>query len=133
MGGELSFNLGMLTAEMNAQFLDTAQQQWREIMGNNVTSLDTKLWVERVARQFKYEHQPDDNARDVISEIVTPNGGPPRLTFSHFCSLLTLFEPPETIMLKITSLLTCSDESGNWVTFDTDSGTCTSPHMRRLR
>ena len=122
MSNELPFHLGMLTAEMNAQFLFTAQQQWREITDSNAPSFDTQLLIERAALQFKYEHQPDENAREVIKAIVTPNEVPPRLTFSHFCRLLAMFGPPDTIMLKIASLLTCSNNSGNWLTFDTDSG-----------
>ena len=124
MPNEMPFHLGMLTADMSAQFLFTAQQQWREITDSNAPSFDTKLLIERAALQFKHENQPENNAKAVITAIMTPNAdeAPPVLTFRHFCRLLAMFGPPETIMQKIASLLTCSNALGNWLTFDTEAG-----------
>jgi hypothetical protein len=78
--------------------------------------------IDRVAKRFKHNEQPLDNARDVIRAIMCPTGYEPSPTFQDFCRFLAMFGPQQTIMVKIAALLTCSNDSGKWLTFDCQPG-----------
>lgn len=116
----LPFQLGHLTQQQTEQFLREAQLLWESIMDvSTSTFVDTGVLIERTAQRFRYGQQPPNNAMEVIRAILTPTHTPRHLQFADFCRLLAMFGPSETLMLKIWSLLTYSNNTGKWLTFDT--------------
>lgn len=117
-GPVATFNLGMSTPEMNERFTNIVRQIWCEILPNVPT--DTLCpWqrlVEATAMRFKQAEQPIKNAIAVMEAILAPSG-PTMLSFTNFGKVMAMFGPESTMMQKIASLLTCSNESGQWLCF----------------
>jgi hypothetical protein len=115
----LAFTLGSLTQPQSARFQLDSHRLWTDILQCSPTSpVSADLAIDRAANRFRYEEQPLQNARDVIDAILRPSVSDSRLVFADFCRFLAMFGPENTLMLKIASLLTCSNETGNWLTFD---------------
>jgi hypothetical protein len=115
----LAFTLGHLTDLQNARFLSDSHRLWNAILQCSPTvAVSADVAIDRAADRFRYEEQPLQNAKDVIDAIIRPSTADSRLVFTDFCRFLAMFGPESTIMLKIASLLTCSNGTGNWLTFD---------------
>jgi hypothetical protein len=113
------FSLGKLTPSQADNFWTGAKSLWAELfhMGPH-QQVRIEAALEQTAARFKHSEQPLDNAKDVIRAIMVRPGYDLTLSFVDFSRFLAMFGPVETIMLKIASLLTCSNGSGKWLTFD---------------
>jgi hypothetical protein len=117
----MPFALGRLSPHQNQMFLTQAQQLWTDLVGvSHTTQVPTDTLVDKAARMFRHTEQPLENAKEVIRAIITPTVYEAKLSFVHFARFLAMFGPTQTIMLKIASLLTCSNNTGKWLTFDSD-------------
>jgi hypothetical protein len=125
----IPFNLGKLTDQMSERFLMESQQLWTSVFQCSPTSpVQTDAAIEKAALRFRYQEQPLENAKDVIDAIVRPATSDSRMVFADFCRFLAMFGPEKTIMLKIASLLTCSNASGKWLSFDRDHSGARPPY-----
>jgi hypothetical protein len=116
----VTFSLGRLGMAQLSQFWQDCSVVWTELFGR-----DTNRWeipgaeaVERAAHYFKQAEQPLDNARDVLRAIMVQQGKGQALSFYEFSRLLAMFGPAYSLMFKIASLLTSSNSTGKWLTFD---------------
>jgi hypothetical protein len=115
------FTLGKLTSQQSEQFLGDAHNLWGSLFQCSPTSpVSTDIAIEKAAVRFRYHEQPLENAKDVIDAIIRPASNDSRLLFADFARFLAMFGPEKTIMLKIASLLTCSNASGKWLSFERD-------------
>jgi hypothetical protein len=71
-----------------------------------------------MAKRFRYSEQGFQNAKEVIDAIIRPSAATSHVDFPDFSRFLAMFGPESTIMLKIASLLSCSNVTGNWLSFD---------------
>jgi hypothetical protein len=118
---ELPFQLGRIGQQQMNNFINGAQQLWTDLLYVSATSqVSIQTFVEKSAERLRYMEQPIDNAREVIRAIVTPRSPGGRFSFQEFCRFLAMFGPQRTVMLKIASLLQCSNSTGKWLTFDAD-------------
>jgi hypothetical protein len=113
------FTLGRLSREQHERFFAEANSLWVELFQSPPTvPIARDLAIERAAARFRYNEQPLQNAREVIEAIILPGPVDPKLTFSDFCRFLAMFGPAKAVMLKIAAILTCSNATGKWLTFD---------------
>jgi hypothetical protein len=117
---KITFNLGRLSPDQTNSFIRTSRELWSELFGIHCAYVPTDRLVHIAATRFKHTEQPLDNAKDVIKAIIVPPTGATQLDFADFCRFLAMFGPEQTVMLKISSLLTCSNATGKWLTFDSD-------------
>lgn len=112
--------LGTVKPDSEETFFMRAGQIWNEMFPGTSfqTPVPTNTLVSQAARRFKQQEQPLDNAQEVIQAIISPSRTIPTSTFVDLCRFLAMFGPENTIMLKIASLLSCSNNSGNWLQFD---------------
>jgi hypothetical protein len=114
------FNLGGLDADGVAQFFRTADGIWRELTGPaTVQLMDANAFLQRAARYLKQEGQQEQNALDVLTAILAPK----KLgfvNFEQFARFVAMFGPDRTVMLKIASLLDCSQRTGQWLSFEAE-------------
>jgi hypothetical protein len=122
------FVLGKLTDPQNERFLTDSHRLWTEVLQCSPTSpVPTDVAIERAATRFRYPEQPLQNAKEVVEAIIRPSSSDSKLIFTDFCRFLAMFGPERTIMLKIASLLTCSNATGKWLTFDRTHATARPP------
>jgi hypothetical protein len=125
----ISFTLGRLADQQTSQFMAETQRLWGELLQCSATSpvaIDRAL--DSVAERFRYPEQPLQNARDVLDAIIRPSCTDGKFTFTDFCRLLAMLGPERTVMAKIASLLTNSNSTGQWLTFERegiDAAPCT--------
>jgi hypothetical protein len=62
--------------------------------------------------------RPKENANEVIVAILMTSPLSVRLVFADFGGVLAMFRPEKVGILKIASLLTCSNATGKWLTFE---------------
>jgi hypothetical protein len=118
----LPFQLGRMSHPQCESFVAESQRIWVDLLQCSPTSaVPTQTVIDRSARHFRYNEQPLENAREVIEAIMVPTLGDTKCGFADFCRFLAMFGPAKTIMLKIASLLTCSSQSGKWLTFESPS------------
>jgi hypothetical protein len=118
-----TFSLGRLTDFQCARFFGEAQRLWTDVLECHPTfGVSADVVIDKAAGRFRYEEQPLQNARDVIDAIIRPAATDSRLVFADFSRFMAMFGPENTLMLKIASLLTCSNGSGNWLTFERAGG-----------
>jgi hypothetical protein len=111
--------LGRLTNADISVFHENAKNLWADVFG--VSPCDTiavEMFVETTARKFRHAEQPLDNAKDVIKAILNPLSNLSTLSFTDFSRFLAMFGPAPSIMVKIASLLMCSNSTGRWLSFD---------------
>ena len=97
-------------------FEQTVNEIWGMISGGQ-PELPASVFIEKAAEYFRQPEQPIQNAQEVISAIVDPSHQS-TLNRSDLYKFLAMFGPPKTAMLKIASLLLCSNNNGNWLYFD---------------
>jgi hypothetical protein len=117
----LPFELGKIGQAQRDAFSIESQRLWVDLVQCSTTcAVQMPLFLERAAHEFRYIEQPIENAKEVIEAIIIPTITNSKLTFADLCRFLAMFGPPKTVMLKIASLLTCSNQSGKWLTFEFD-------------
>jgi hypothetical protein len=113
------FTLGRLSREQHEQFYADARALWLEVFQCPPTlAVNREVAIDRAAGRFRYNEQPLQNAREVIEAIIIPRPLDSKLTFTDFCRFLAMFGPANAVMPKIAAVLTCSNASGKWLTFD---------------
>jgi hypothetical protein len=114
----LPFSLGRLDPHQCNIFVNDSQILWTELFVAPIgTLVRAAVLIEKAAKRFKHDEQPLENAKDVIRAIVAGQRSEP-LSFADFCRFLAMFGPSRSLMVKIAALLTCSNDSGKWLTFD---------------
>ena len=116
------YQLGNCSKEEIAQFNQECLHIWKEEMGFDFKPIQANFVIEKCASFFKRQEQPYDNAKQVIKAIIAPSE-PNELSYRDLCKLLAMFGPADTIMLKILSLLQVSNETGQWLDFNSNSQT----------
>ena len=109
--------LGKMNDSEKNYFFQNAHQIWNELGFKVDAPPNSEYFMNKAAESFKQPEQPLSNAKDVLNAIITPESSP-NVTFKMFCSFLAMFGPKNTIMLKIASLLQCSNNNGQWLTFN---------------
>lgn len=110
-------NLGQTNIYENDCFTNKARQIWFELVNTDInTPANTRTLIEKAANKFKQPEQPLSNAIEVLQAIMAPDPQP-TISFFQFAKLLAMFGPENTIMLKIASLLCCSNSTGQWLYF----------------
>jgi hypothetical protein len=114
----VEFTLGQLGTPEYDPFLADSQRLWVELFATPVSNaVHPDIMIEHAANKFRHKDQPLDNAKEVIRAIIATRPDVP-LTFQDFARFMAMFGPEATVMIKIASLLTCSNETGKWLTFD---------------
>lgn len=111
-------NLGQTNPYDNEMFTNEARQMWIDFGNTDINSpaMASDL-IRKAALKFKQPEQPLSNAIEVLQAIMAPDQTQPTITFFQFAKLLAMFGPKDTIMLKIASLLSCSNTTGQWLFF----------------
>lgn len=114
-----NFTLGPVQHQEFDNFIERCKQIWAELFQTTdvLKPINTNYFIEKAASRFKQSEQPTDNARDVLKAIIAPSQ-PEYIDFNQFCRFMAMFGPEQTIMLKIASLLSCSNATGQWLMFD---------------
>jgi hypothetical protein len=113
------FMLGRLSREHHQRFYADTHTLWAEIFQCPPTvAVGRDVAIDRAAKRFRHNEQPLQNAREVIEAIILTGPMDPKLTFTDFCRFLAMFGPADGVMPKIAALLTCSNATGKWLTFD---------------
>lgn len=114
----LNFNLGKTIPKDFETFKSICNRIWTDITQNDDRQVATHIFIQNAALRFKQLEQPLDNAQDVLRAIISPDRNSQTVTYSQFCKFMAMFGPEDTIMLKIASLLNCSNNNGQWLIFD---------------
>lgn len=101
-------------------FIYNARQIWTELGNQMFEPADSKVFIPKAAERFKQMEQPLENAIDVLKAILTPEPNQTHVTFKQLCGFLAMFGPESSIMIKIASLLMCSNGNGQWLYFNKD-------------
>lgn len=117
-GFALNFNLGKTCPKDFDAFKLTCSRIWTDITQSDDRPVATNIFIQNAAARFKQPEQPLDNAQEVLQAIISPQRNAPYVTYTQFCKFMAMFGPEDTIMLKIASLLSCSNNSGQWLIFD---------------
>lgn len=114
-----AFTLGPVPQQDFENFIERCKQIWMEEFQTNdvLKPIITNTFIEKAAARFKQAEQPTDNAREVLRAIIAPSQ-PEYIDFNQFCRFMAMFGPEPTIMLKIASLLSCSNNTGQWLMFE---------------
>lgn len=117
-GFALSFNLGKTSQKDFENFKLNCTRIWTEITQTDDRPVPTPFFIQNAAARFRQPEQPLDNAQEVLQAIISPQRSAQVVTYEQFCKFMAMFGPEDTIMLKIASLLSCSNRSGQWLIFD---------------
>lgn len=123
----IHFNLGEMTYQDAERFGQVCRQLWTELVGPEDRPVETTSFITQAATRFKQPEQPLDNAIDVLRAIIAPNQDQRVIDYNQFCKFMAMFGPENTIMLKIASLLSCSNDNGQWLIFSKDANMATNP------
>lgn len=116
--GDAPFNLGFTNPESEIQFFQYTTNIWTEMGGRVGETLPSKHFINLAAERFKQQEQPLSNAIDVLKAIITPdNFNQEVIYYAQFARFMAQFGPERTLMLKIASLLMCSNNTGSWLVF----------------
>lgn len=111
-------SLGQTSLFDNDIFTNKARQIWFELTNIDINSpAIAHNLIQNAANKFRQPEQPLPNAIEVLQAIMTPNPSQQTITFLQFAKLLAMFGPEGSIMLKIASLLSCSNSTGQWLFF----------------
>ncbi|OHT06240.1 39 kDa initiator binding protein [Tritrichomonas foetus] len=118
-GFRLTFTLGKVSQGVFDNFCAICQKIWSDLTQLDDQPVNTSLFIQKAAQRFKQVEQPLDNARDVLKAIIAPSSSHQDVIhYSQFAKFMAMFGPEETIMLKIASLLGCSNNTGQWLAFE---------------
>ncbi|OHT16337.1 39 kDa initiator binding protein [Tritrichomonas foetus] len=115
---QLNITLGPIQNQEFETFVQICKNIWTELLTSDDRPVQTPHFIDVAAQRFKQEEQPLDNARDVLRAIIAPSPNQNVVTFAQFCKFMAMFGPEKTIMLKIASLLSSSNNSGQWLMFE---------------
>ena len=107
--------IGQVSPSEVESFKQTVDSIWSQLVGQ-AKVVDCNTFIDKAAEFFKQPEQPIDNAKEVIKAIVAPT--PKNIYKDDLYKFLAMFGPAKTAMLKIASLLLCSNSGGNWLYFD---------------
>lgn len=111
-------NVGKLFQDQDILFRESVHLSWISITGiQEITPIMSNIFFERAGNYLKEEEQPLENAVEVLKAIITPNNSP-TVRYEDFFKFLAMFGPKETAMQKIASLLTYSNNHGNWLSLE---------------
>ena len=113
-----SFKLGKVNPQQSELFIENCKNIWMAMLNVDDKPVPTHKFIEKAAMRFKQNEQPIENAQDVIKAIIAPVPSQDTISFNMFCKFMAMFGPEHTIMLKIASLLSCSNSTGQWLNFD---------------
>jgi hypothetical protein len=118
------FSLGRIGAPETEVFRQSAITLWGNLFGAETFTreIPSEHAIEVAARHFKRAEQPLDNAKEVLRAIMWKQGRGEGMVFGDLCRFLAMFGPGCSVMMKIASLLTCSNSTGKWLTFDRTPG-----------
>ena len=111
-----NLRLGQIDPILEGAFRHNVDEIWQFLSSD--PQIQTDIFIRNAADYFKQPEQPLDNAIEVIKEIIDPDGSKQFIQKADLFRLLAMFGPDKTIMLKIASLLLCSNNNGNWLTFE---------------
>ena len=106
--------IGKMPIEHVQAFFDRAHNLWSRITDSRERM--GAVSIDRAARVLKQDGQELQNAIEVLQAIISPTGGD-TATFDQLVKFLAMFGPERTAMLKISSLLRCSQKTGQWLRF----------------
>ena len=107
--------LGQMQQHRVQAFYESARRLWNRIADPRTR---TTASIRCAAEALKQEGQELQNSIDVLQAIISPNGVD-TVTFEQVVKFLAMFGPERTAMLKIASLLGCSQRTGQWLRLDT--------------
>ena len=114
----IPFTLGKISPSSFDMFKENCRKLWKEITGMDDKPIPVDHFIMQAAKKFKQEEQPLENAKEVLQAIIAPqNARIDYINYSDFARFMAMFGPEDTIMIKIASLLTCSNTSGQWLVF----------------
>jgi hypothetical protein len=114
---KIDFRITCLTSEQDDLFTQSVVLEWQAIVeSSDITSVATAFFVSHASQRYCLPNQPSENAFDVIHAIVASQD-PPTIKFSTFLKFMAEFGPPETVMLKIHSLLEVAQHPSPWLYF----------------
>lgn len=113
-----NFILGKTSQKDFETFKMTCSKTWTEITQTEERHVSTPFFINNAAARFRRPEQPPDNAQEVLQAIISPQRNAQIVTYDQFCKFMAMFGPEDTIMIKIASLLSCSNSSGQWLIFD---------------
>ena len=111
-----NLRLGQIGPMDEDTFRKNVDEIWQKLSSD--PQIQTDIFIRNAADYFKQPEQPLDNAIEVIKAIVDPHGSKPVIDKADLFRFLAMFGPDKTAMLKIASLLLCSNNNGNWLTFE---------------
>ena len=111
-----SLRIGQVGPMEEDLFRKTVDDIWQNLTMD--PQMVTDNFIKSAASYFRQPEQPINNAIEVIKAIIDPHGSKQYITKVDLFRFLAMFGPDKTAMLKIASLLLCSNNNGNWLTFD---------------
>lgn len=121
--GAYSINLGLTEAHDIKLFTNQLRKLWNDLGNTDInTPADATVFIQNAALLFKQPEQPLSNAIEVIKAIITPQPDQTTVSFMQFAKLMAMFGPKETFMIKVSSLLICSNTGGQWLIFTKYNG-----------
>jgi hypothetical protein len=111
----LPFSLGRVPPDATDRFRKGVFALWLELTDcTGELSTPSQAFIARAAERLRQPEQPLMNAIDVIRAIIfqTPDG---RVTIDSFAKFMAMFGPERTMMIKIASLLSSSEKTGQWL------------------
>lgn len=107
--------LGCMLQSQEDEFFQICNQQWQHIVdSDSLNVVSSSFFIPRVAKYYKLPNQSIQNSFDVMKAIITPQDTP-NVRFIDFAYFLARFGPPETVMVKIDSLLKCATKGRHWL------------------
>ena len=109
-------NIGGVSIEISNIFRKITISIWEEIIENyeNKSVITLNEFFHVAAERFRASHQPLRNSNMVLNAVFLYND-PNQLTIIDFAKFLAKFSPEETLMEKIGSLTSSSNQFGNWL------------------
>jgi hypothetical protein len=104
--------------EEQARTLETlCISEWSTICNSvEVISVSTDFFVSTAAQRYRQPNQPFQNAFDVLRAIIAPQDAID-VKYWDFFRFMAQFGPPETVMLKIHSILEVTATGHPWLYF----------------
>ena len=109
--------IGNCSQSVIEQFYETVSHIWASLFNCPINEhISINKFYDATAIAFKQPEQPYENAFEVIQAIILPYDRN-YMNFYDLYRFLAMFGPKNTIMLKISILLSYSNSTGNWLHF----------------
>jgi hypothetical protein len=114
---KIDFHITCLTSDQHALFTQTVVLEWQTIVESaEIGCVATGFFVSRASQRYCLPNQPSENAFEVLHAVIASQD-PATVKFSSFLRFMAEFGPPETVMLKIHSLLEVCQTPSPWLFF----------------